>query len=51
MKILKSDAAREYAQKAGTQLLPLGPAEFAKYQREEVERFQKVAESSGIKAE
>lgn len=51
MKILKSDAAREYAQKAGTQLLPLGPTEFAKYQREEVERFQKVAESSGIKAE
>lgn len=51
LKILKSDAAREYAQKAGTQLLPLGPAEFAKYQREEVERFRKVAESSGIKAE
>jgi len=51
MKILKSDAAREYAKKAGTQLLPLGPAEFAKYQREEVERFQSVAKSSGIKAE
>ncbi|MES2480882.1 MAG: tripartite tricarboxylate transporter substrate binding protein [Pseudomonadota bacterium] len=51
MKILKSDAAREYAQKAGTQLLPLGPAEFAKYQREEVERFQQVAQSSGIKPE
>jgi tripartite-type tricarboxylate transporter receptor subunit TctC len=51
MKILQSDAAKEYAQKAGTQLLPLSPAEFAKYQREEVERFQKVAESSGIKAE
>ncbi|MCE3271362.1 MAG: bug [Ramlibacter sp.] len=51
MKILQSDAAKEYAQKAGTKLLPLGPAEFAKYQREEVERFQKVAESSGIKAE
>lgn len=51
MKILKSPAAREYAQKAGTQLLPLGPVEFAKYQRDEVERFQKVAEASGIKAE
>lgn len=51
MKILKTPAAQEYAKKAGTQLLPLGPAEFAAYQREEVERFQKVAESSGIKAE
>lgn len=49
--ILKSDAAAEYARKAGTQLLPLGPTEFAKYQRDEVERFQKVAASSGIKAE
>jgi tripartite-type tricarboxylate transporter receptor subunit TctC len=51
MKILKSPAAKEYAQKAGTTLLPLGPAEFAQYQKEEVERFQKVAEVSGIKAE
>jgi len=51
MKILRSPAAREYAQKAGTPLLPLGPAEFAKYQREEVERFQRVAEASGIKPE
>ncbi|SEB25302.1 Tripartite-type tricarboxylate transporter, receptor component TctC [Variovorax sp. YR216] len=51
MKIVASDAARAYAQKAGTQLLPLGSEEFAKYQREEVERFQKVAESSGIKPE
>lgn len=51
MKILQSPAASEYAKKAGTQLLPLGPAEFAKYQREEVERFQKVAESSGIRPE
>ncbi len=51
MKILQSPAAHDYAQKAGTQLLPLGPAEFARYQREEVERFRRVAEASGIKAE
>lgn len=51
MKILNSDAARDYANKVGTRLLPLGPSEFSKYQREEVERFRKVAESSGIKAE
>lgn len=51
MKILNSPAARDYAQKAGTQLLPLGPVAFAKYQRDEVERFQKVAEASGIKPE
>jgi len=49
MKVLQSPGAREYAQKAGTELLPLGPAEFARYQREEVERFQRVAESSGMK--
>lgn len=51
MKILQSPAARDYAQKAGTQLLPMGPPEFARYQREEVERFRRVAEASGIKAE
>jgi tripartite-type tricarboxylate transporter receptor subunit TctC len=51
MKVLKSQAARDYAQKAGTPLMPLSPAEFAKYQRDEIERFQKVAESSGIKPE
>ncbi len=50
-KIVASPAARSYAQKAGTPLLPLGPAAFAKYQREEVERFLRVAEASGIKAE
>lgn len=51
MKILRSPAAQEWASKGGAQLLPLGPAEFAKFQREELERFQKVAETAGIKAE
>ncbi|NML44636.1 tripartite tricarboxylate transporter substrate binding protein [Ramlibacter sp. G-1-2-2] len=51
LKVLKSPAALEYAKRAGTPLLPLGPADFAKYQREEVERFQKVADAAGIKAE
>jgi tripartite-type tricarboxylate transporter receptor subunit TctC len=50
-KILRTEAARDYARRAGTELLPLGPTEFAKYQREEVERFQKVAASTGVKPE
>jgi tripartite-type tricarboxylate transporter receptor subunit TctC len=49
MKVLNSQAAKDYAAKAGTPLLPLGPVEFAKYQKEEVERFLKVAAQSGMK--
>jgi len=48
-KILHTEGAREYARKAGIELLPLDPAGFARYQREEVERFQRVAEANGIR--
>ncbi len=50
-RILASPLTHDYAKKAGTPLLPLGPAEFTKYQRDEIERFKKVAEAAGIKAE
>lgn len=47
-KVIGSDDARTYAQGAGTELLPLGPEAFEKYQNEEFERFSRVAKSSGF---
>lgn len=48
-KVLHTDAAREYARKVGTELLPLGPDEFANYQKTELDRFQRVANAAGMK--
>lgn len=48
-KALQSDSAKDYARKAGTELLPLGPDAFAQYQRVEFERFQRVADAAGVK--
>lgn len=48
-KVMDTDAARDYANKAGTELLPLGPAEFAAYEKVELARFQRVADTVGIK--
>lgn len=48
-KVLHTDAARDYARKAGTELLPLGPEEFASYQKTELDRFQRVANAAGMK--
>ncbi len=48
-KVLHTDAARDYARKAGTELLPLGPDEFASYQKTELDRFQRVANAAGMK--
>ncbi|MBW7934640.1 MAG: tripartite tricarboxylate transporter substrate binding protein [Gemmatimonadaceae bacterium] len=48
-KILATDAAKEYVRRQGTELLPLAPAAMLKFQHQEVERFQKVADVAGMK--
>lgn len=46
--VLAQDETKEYAERAGTELLPLGPREFTDYQNEEFKRFSRVAESTGF---
>jgi tripartite-type tricarboxylate transporter receptor subunit TctC len=46
--IVHSDAARDYARTAATELFPLGPDALAKHQQEELQRFQKVADAAGM---
>lgn len=47
-RIMDSDAARQYAKNANTELLDLGPEAMRKFQLEELERFSKVAKAAGI---
>ncbi len=47
-KVIHSDDAKAYAERVGTELLPLDPKGFAAYQQEEFERFSKVAKSTGF---
>lgn len=50
-KILATDAAKEYVRKSGTELLPLDPIAMLKFQQVELDRFQRVADATGIKKE
>lgn len=46
--IVNSEAAREFARQADAELFPLGPEALVRHQREEIERFQRVAQLAGI---
>ena len=47
--VLASEEAKKFVRTAGTELLPLGPAEMRKFQLEEMARFQAIADRAGIK--
>lgn len=49
--ILASPAASDFAAKVGGELMPLPPAAMQKLQRDELERFRRVAEAAGIAAQ
>jgi tripartite-type tricarboxylate transporter receptor subunit TctC len=46
--IVNSDAARDFARQADAELFPLGPEKLLNHQREELQRFQRVAQAAGI---
>jgi tripartite-type tricarboxylate transporter receptor subunit TctC len=48
-KILHSDAARDYVKAYGTELMPFAPAEMLKSQKAELDKFQSIAASTGLK--
>jgi len=48
-KVLATNEAREFAKSMGGELMPYGPAAMQKYQRDELERFRRIAEIAGIK--
>jgi len=48
-KILATEAAREFAKKTWTELMPLPPAAMRKFQGEEMDRFRRIAEAGGQK--
>lgn len=50
-KVLATDAAKEYAKKIGAELMPLVPVAMQKWQMDEFERFRRIAEAVGIKAQ
>lgn len=50
-KVLATEAAKEYVKKNGTELLPLDPTAMVKFQQVELDRFQRVADATGIKKE
>lgn len=49
--IVNSEGARDFARKADAELFPLGPEELVRHQREELLRFQRVAQAAGIQAQ
>ena len=48
-KILGTNEAREFVKKTGGELMAQPPAGMQKYHRDELERFRRIAEMSGIK--
>lgn len=50
-KVLASNETRNYIKSVSAELMPYPPAAMLKYQREELERFRRIAEAAGIKAE
>jgi hypothetical protein len=48
-KILHPDAARDYVKAYGTELMPFAPAEMLKSQKAELDKFQSIAASTGLK--
>lgn len=50
-KIMQGAPAHDFVRKAGLELLPLGPAAMRKYHLDDLARWQKVADTAGIKPE
>jgi tripartite-type tricarboxylate transporter receptor subunit TctC len=50
-KALASNDAKEYVRKTGAEMMPHAPAAMQRYQRDEYERFRRIAEMAGIKPE
>jgi tripartite-type tricarboxylate transporter receptor subunit TctC len=50
-KVLVTNEAREFVRKTGAELMPFAPAAMQKYHRDELERFRRIAELTGIKPE
>jgi tripartite-type tricarboxylate transporter receptor subunit TctC len=50
-KALATNDAKEYVRKTGGEMMPHTPAAMEKYQRDEYERFRRIAQMAGIKPE
>lgn len=50
-KVLASQAAKDFVNKTGGELMPYPPAAMRDYQRVEMERFRRIAASAGIEAQ
>jgi tripartite-type tricarboxylate transporter receptor subunit TctC len=48
-KALATNEAKEFARSMGGELMPYGPADMQKFQREELERFRRIAAIAGVK--
>jgi len=48
-KALATNEAKEYGRSTGGELMPYGPADMQKFQREELERFRRIATIAGVK--
>jgi hypothetical protein len=48
---LAANEPRDFVEKTGYELMPYAPAAMQKYQRDELERFRRIAELAGIKPE
>lgn len=50
-KALASNEAREFVKSTGAELMPFPPEVMRKFQRDELERFRRIADAAGIKPE
>lgn len=48
-KVLTTNEARDFVKKMGAELMPYGPIVMRKFQRDEIERFRRIAEVAGYK--
>ena len=48
-KALATNDAKEYGRSTGGELMPYGPADMQKFQREELDRFRRIATMAGVK--
>ena len=50
-KVLATNEARDFAKSLGGELMPYAPVAMLKFQRDELERFRRIATAAGIKAQ
>jgi len=48
-KVLATKEARDFVNRMGAELMPLAPGAMRKFQRDEIDRFRRIAEMSGFK--